>query len=426
MKNLKKIAAVVLTVFSLFVNSGLAVSANTVELPQTALLEKKTSSSSESQEATYEKIRSIIRKGLDSRSESINLGSYNLTPNQADILFHEVTTDKKYFNAYTFLYYEKSNGKVSEIKPQYLFPKASSDKLEQYRNAYYKYIKAFLKDVDDSWSDYQKALYVHDKLITSSDYNADKDKHHSAFTIMTEHEGCCEAYASAYAVLLRELGIKTSYVVNDSHMWNLVKLGGKWYNVDCTADDPAINNRTHTITDRCTHDDFMVSSKNLTSELHRNITALYKSDNKTYDNSSLRKSMKPAVMYGKYVIFPDVDGVIHSYNEKTGTDTKLTQVKDEWILWSTYSSGSYRYLYSKYTSAAISGSTLYYNTPEKVYAYDLKTGKSKQIAYVGHKQNKNMNIMGITIKNNKLYGYFAEDEDSKDTVMLIKDLSKKN
>ena len=43
-----------------------------------------------------------------------------------------------------------------------------------------------------------------------------------------------------------------------NHMWNKIKIDGKWYNVDVTADDPTPNMSTYT-----NHSSFLLSDEDI-------------------------------------------------------------------------------------------------------------------------------------------------------------------
>ena len=101
-------------------------------------------------------------------------------------------------------------------------------------------------EIHSGMNDYQKALALHDWLI----YNANYDytyTNYRADGVLLKGTGVCESYALAYEVLLKEVGIPVQHVVGSGgdspetaggHAWNLVKLGGDWYHIDCTWDDP--------------------------------------------------------------------------------------------------------------------------------------------------------------------------------------------
>lgn len=95
--------------------------------------------------------------------------------------------------------------------------------------------------VTDGMGEYAKALALHDWLT----HNADYDTTYTNYTpegVLLEGSGVCQSYALAYQLLLQKAGISCLYVTGTAggqgHAWNLVKLGGDWYHVDCTWDDP--------------------------------------------------------------------------------------------------------------------------------------------------------------------------------------------
>jgi len=52
----------------------------------------------------------------------------------------------------------------------------------------------------------------------------------------------CQGYMSLAYKMFTEAGIPSRIITGtgnkDSHGWNIVYLEGKWYNIDCTWDDP--------------------------------------------------------------------------------------------------------------------------------------------------------------------------------------------
>ncbi len=97
-------------------------------------------------------------------------------------------------------------------------------------------------------SDYDRALALHDWLI----YNANYDytyTHRDAAGVLLYGTGVCDSYGRAYLMLCTIAGLECMYVSGTAgddpdpenwgaHGWNMVKLNGKWYHVDCTWDDP--------------------------------------------------------------------------------------------------------------------------------------------------------------------------------------------
>lgn len=101
-------------------------------------------------------------------------------------------------------------------------------------------VKKCSKETDGS--DYEKALWLHDWLLQQLDYDHSL-KWSSAESALTRKLGTCQAYESAYSKLLTAAGITNAETRDtyDGHTWNAMKLGGKWYQVDCTWDDTKDN-----------------------------------------------------------------------------------------------------------------------------------------------------------------------------------------
>lgn len=90
-------------------------------------------------------------------------------------------------------------------------------------------------------SDVQKTLALHDALVLSSRYEAEGGC--NIADILRGGSGSCEAYSAALCVMAEVAGIPCRVVTGSAggpHAWNLVQLGGKWYHVDATWDDPVI------------------------------------------------------------------------------------------------------------------------------------------------------------------------------------------
>lgn len=99
---------------------------------------------------------------------------------------------------------------------------------------------------------YQKIKAVHDWFIKNVKYDyyhylAGKVPmvSHKAKGALLKRVAVCDGYAYAFQKVMKKLGIGCRFVVGSSggggHAWNMVKVGGKWYHVDVTFDDPIVN-----------------------------------------------------------------------------------------------------------------------------------------------------------------------------------------
>ncbi|WPK10963.1 transglutaminase-like domain-containing protein [Lysinibacillus louembei] len=90
---------------------------------------------------------------------------------------------------------------------------------------------------------------IHRAVIEGMDYNFEYDdlvRDHSPAGFFLYGTGVCQAYASAMHMLLVEAGfeaklvygeLKSAIANDEKHMWNLVKVDGKWRHVDATSND---------------------------------------------------------------------------------------------------------------------------------------------------------------------------------------------
>lgn len=98
-------------------------------------------------------------------------------------------------------------------------------------------------------TDYSKLRTLHDWIIDYMEYDSKTKNRANVYGGLIEKKGVCESYARIYKYILDEIGIENILVtgtatnssgVTEDHMWNYVKLNGKWYAVDVTWDDPII------------------------------------------------------------------------------------------------------------------------------------------------------------------------------------------
>ncbi len=98
-------------------------------------------------------------------------------------------------------------------------------------------------------TDYEKILFVHDFIIDHAQYDYDgleSDAYglwQTAYGCLVQGRSVCEGYADAFQLVMQQLGIPCGCVSGDTaegaHAWNWVELGGTYYWIDVTWDDPS-------------------------------------------------------------------------------------------------------------------------------------------------------------------------------------------
>ncbi len=110
--------------------------------------------------------------------------------------------------------------------------------------------------INYSMSDYECVKAIHDYLVKNIDYgfvglkdDTGSDLAHRAEGALCYDTAVCQGYAEAFELLCAQVGIQAHMMYGEaiaadgiqSHAWNVVKVNGEWYQIDCTWDDPLVN-----------------------------------------------------------------------------------------------------------------------------------------------------------------------------------------
>ena len=117
-------------------------------------------------------------------------------------------------------------------------------------------------EISDDMSDYEKELAIHDFITGWSrfDYSVFGRSASDGFTdgsdtpygVLIDRSAMCHGYSSTFQLFMDMLDIecRTVFGIPGSngveHSWNMVKLDGEWYQVDCAWDDPIGGSPCHT------------------------------------------------------------------------------------------------------------------------------------------------------------------------------------
>ncbi|MDD7795399.1 transglutaminase domain-containing protein [Clostridium sp. 'White wine YQ'] len=117
------------------------------------------------------------------------------------------------------------------------------------------------KVIKPDMKDYEKEVALHDYIVNNSKYDERIDsgnmpkESYSSYGVLINGVGVCQSYAVAMDRLLKASGIETKLALGDaydgknwiSHAWNVVKIGGQYYNLDTTWDDPITDDGSNII-----------------------------------------------------------------------------------------------------------------------------------------------------------------------------------
>lgn len=131
------------------------------------------------------------------------------------------------------------NGACVEITLNY---NETVNDLSAARQMFIGQAEVILSQAKNLGSDYEREKYVHDALAKQVEYDINSRMNQSAYSGVVTARTVCAGYARAFQYLMQQLGIPCYYCTGfagEDHAWNIVRLGGEYYNVDVTWDDTA-------------------------------------------------------------------------------------------------------------------------------------------------------------------------------------------
>lgn len=198
-------------------------------------------------------------------AQKVDVSSYKMTKSQMEKIYFALEADcLEFFWLDDTLCWEYSGNYIKSwyIMVErdywtYLTRKAAAESIK-------KGMTYFLERIDNAKvaqkSEMEMELLIHDMIIKEVNYAYDdwgapetSAYAHSIVGVFDNNSKTnvvCEGYAKAFQYLCNYAGLNSIYAVGYSttggysggHAWNLVKIDGKWYNVDLTWDDENENN----------------------------------------------------------------------------------------------------------------------------------------------------------------------------------------
>ncbi len=277
-----------------------------------------------------------------------------------------------------------------------------------------------------SATELEKALFIHDYIVTHFQYDTSYSIY-DAYNFLTLGTGVCESYGKTFMALARRLGLE-AYTVssyNANHLWNVVKIGGTFYHLDATFDDPIADRMG-----RAGHDYFLLSTKTLMfMEPNRTDWVVYGAsvtcNSTSYENGYAWCGSSNPIVFLNGNRYAMVGNTLYSVNNNLTTKTAVyTQPKNKWYLYNNpYSSWS-----GYYGSLYAVGNVLYGNTQKGMWYYNPADGQSGYFeidSTVGQRSIYGSFYAGNGILQ-LLYCTDANDQDGQTVEMDISLLTSQN
>lgn len=164
------------------------------------------------------------------------------------------------FNAFSSITSTYDNGRI-DVK---INKKYSSDEIKTISDEIDKLIDGL--DINNVKDVKEKIKIFHDYIVNTNTYDSVREQtgtseYNSDSAIGTLFQGysICSGYSDTLSIFLDKINVENYKIANESHVWNIIKLDNKWYNIDLTWDDPLTNTGESVLS----HDYFMIGTSEL-------------------------------------------------------------------------------------------------------------------------------------------------------------------
>ena len=130
------------------------------------------------------------------------------------------------------------NANSKKLASAVLFYKYGSERIKEMQSEINAEVTKVLDGITADMSEYDKVKYIYDYLASNVVYDESEENCRDIYGVFVKKKAICGGYSKAFSYLCDRIGIETATVTGDAdgepHMWNMVKIDGKWYNIDVT------------------------------------------------------------------------------------------------------------------------------------------------------------------------------------------------
>ena len=317
----------------------------------------------------YDEIYDAVYDAVASGKESLDLYDYSVSVDDFMQIYSDLftTAPEFYFLSPRVVYHTSDTLFAQHVVDVYFTYDMSRNEIEAASAFYEKELDYIVSLVPEGLSEAERALFVHDYLISAYAYDA-SETIYDVHTMFRTREGVCQAYALAYCAILRELGMESALAVSPKmgHAWNVVKVDGRWYHVDLVYDDPQ--------PDRCgrvLHDYFMLTDREMKAKDHYGWETVMQCDGDPYSASPIWRGVDSRMipLDGKwYYIDSSSRKLCRSAFNRSGKE-EILEFSDRWVL----SENSQRYWVGVFSGLSLWQGRLVLNGPGEIWLFDPET-----------------------------------------------------
>lgn len=349
-------------------------------------------------------IKKLNKEAKKWNKKFFNVSKYKIKYSKLSAIF------TRFYNSHPELFYLKpevkftyytGNRRVQKIRLIY-----NKRYNKSHVNKFNTKVKSIVSGVNMKWPSERRALYLHDYIVRNCQYDLNY-KYYDAYACLITRKAVCQGYSLAYSYLLDKVGIGNDVVssVKLDHAWNSVKIGSKYYFVDCTWDDALWDTKKHRYNLSCMHNNFLINTSKMKTTGHyykdwvntsgKNVYNKY-TDSK-YNNYYWKDANTAITFIGNRAYYTEQDSYdildvkYHDYSTNKN-DTACSIYIGQWENYA-----------SSFSTMAASGNYLYITGPKNVYKYDTKTNTYTTCYSLSNSLNTNYGLIyGIRKSGNSM------------------------
>lgn len=314
-----------------------------------------------------------FEEAILSGSNTVNMNGLNISADNADELFVSFLFDNPRYSFMCSTKYGSSYmAYLASININYKWSPSNYQSMLSEIDAEVAKICA---KINPSWSDIQKILWVNDYMCDVYEYDYDL-VNDDLYSMIYYQKGTCQGYTKLFKAIMDNLGIECSFSSSDqiAHVWNIVKVDGKWYHIDVTwNDNPSTRGRILLSSDT---NSYKEHAKGYTISTISDAIQKFACSSTKYDSYFWTNGLASGFGFeGTTTAYAfDLSGNFKKYNLSNGTSQTMFNNSDKWAA----PTPGY-YWNDHYGDVVCMGDVMFYSTARSVYSYNVSSGTSTKI-----------------------------------------------